>query len=160
MWVYSTSRSNIGGTSMKTRDILKAGQSFINQWMQRKEALEALMDQEESAAVKYLLQIQIADTEEKIINTQKKLDLGKRDWEFEMDRNSAEVNAHWEKIRKDGCSYIKMEPRGITDEIERLLSEYGSFSGTPEQDQEKKNDVYFAVKAHIQFIRTRYNKKS
>ena len=118
------------------------------------------MAQEDSHAVQYLLQIQITDTEDKIANTHKKLELGRRDWESEMDRHSAEVNCHQKKIFDDAFSLFNKEPLGITDKMKALVKELADFDGTPEQIQEKKNDVYFELKAHIQFIRTRYNKKS
>lgn len=112
-----------------------------------------------SASVQYLLQIQLDDAEDKITNTKRKLELAYRDWEAEMDRQSAEVNMHQKKIFNDAFSYLDKEPLGITNKMKSKLKELGDFTGTPEQIQEKKNEVYFELKAHIQFIRTRYNKK-
>ena len=106
---------------MRTRDIIKSGEAFLLQWNRRKETLEAFMAQEDSHAVQYLLQIQITDTEDKIANTHKKLELGRRDWESEMDRHSAEVNCHQKKIFDDAFSLFNKEPLGITDKMKALV---------------------------------------
>lgn len=145
---------------MKTRDKITAGERFHDQWMARKEKLEAFLDSEESPATKFLLQIAIGENDDKIVNTRKHLAASRREWEYEMDRESTEVNAHQQQIFSDAFTYLNKEPMAITEKMKALLDSIAKFEGTPEQLQERKNDVYFELKAHIQFIRTRYNKKA
>ena len=102
-------------------------------------------------AMLILLAIEKVTYTERINQIVPKLEQLKKQYAVEFEKESAEVNVQMEKVIENAKKYIGQEPLAISAKIADCIArtEEGAM------DQERKNDIYFALKGHVNFFKTK-----
>ena len=104
--------------------------------------------------VKMLVEDYKSRCEERISSVSARLESLRTKRIAELEAQSAECNARLDFILKEAATWKGKEPKAITEAMEIAC---GLFE--PYMDQEKKNELYFAVKGHLKFLNDTYQDK-
>lgn len=118
---------------------------------------ELEQNKNDKATLEFLLDIQKLEFEDRVKNTEARLEQIKKQFLIEFELQSAEANSKIEVVIFDAQKYIGKEPKNITDKIQPLIDMWDA--SKPYMEQEKKNDLYFELKAHLKFLKETYQKK-
>lgn len=134
---------------------IKEGENILAGYSEALEKMRALEEKkDDKAMLHFLVEIFRADYEGKCLSVATRLARLKKDQVFEFERRSAEANMNIEKILTRTKEYVGKEPKSVTSKMEALYLEYKPF-----MEQGRKNEIFFELKGHIDFLKNTYQDK-
>lgn len=141
---------------MKLKQQIKEGEKLLDIYIRRINQIDdGLVDDKDAPnfrAIGFLLNCEKERLLERAKEIEKRLVGLRRQWEQEMDVQAAEANMHMDKIIMDATSFIGHEPVGVTSLLQPLIVEFIDMHDGKRVDQERKNEIYMALKGHVNFL--------
>lgn len=134
---------------------IKQGETIL---AEHKEALSKMKHLEEKkddrAMLLFLVDIFKADYEGRCLSVETRLARLKKERLLEFERMSAESNMNMSKVLTRAKEFFGKDPKSVTAKMESLYHEYKPF-----MEQERKNEIFFELKGHIDFLTKTYQNK-
>ena len=142
---------------MSLKQSIEHGEALLKNYG---DTLSTLVDIEKNydneKAVRFLISIQKIEFEDRAENVKKRLAKIRKEYIFQFEKDSAEANVGLWAIVVVAKKYIGQEPRTITDLLAPLIKYY--YDNKDNFSQEERNDLYFKLKGHINFLKKTYKK--
>ena len=105
--------------------------------------------------LRVLAKIAKSEFSERIDSIQKKLSALNKQYMIEFEKDSAVANKNINSIILKARQYIGKEPLGVSSKIAEAVKKIEADNF---MDQESKNDIYFELSAHIDFLKNKVKK--
>jgi hypothetical protein len=135
---------------------IQQGEQMLTEYNGILEKIKTLQEvKDDKAMLEFLLDIQKLEIESRALNVSAKLAKLKNDYALQFERDSAICNISIDKLIAEGMKFTSTigYPEAIINKIRTLISAWNI-----DLDQEKKNDIYFELKAAIDFLNNDYKK--
>lgn len=97
------------------------------------------------------------DLEGKADESEKKLERLRKQYEVEFEKNSYVVNSQIDWLVSNVSDWIGGEPVSVTDRVSDVVAAYEKEKAG--MSQEQRNEIYFELKRHYDFLTKVYNPK-
>lgn len=139
----------------KLEQEIKEGEAVLAGHREALDKMKLLEDRKDDKGMLFLLvDIFKSDYEGKCLSIQTRLAMLKREQVMEFERRSAESNMNMDKILTRTKEFFGKDPKSVTAKMEALYHEYKPF-----MEQGRKNEIFFELKGHIDFLTKTYQKK-
>lgn len=142
---------------MTLRQKIRSNESKLKTYIEFLDTITLIQEnKDDKAAIEFLVKCQILDFESRIKNVKENLEKDKKVYIVEFEKQSAECNFLIQDVVREVCKWIGREPLGVTENIKPLTDKFKKDAFWSELSQEERNDVYFELKGHLNFLKNVY----
>ena len=142
---------------MSLKQNIDHGEALLKNYSDTLTTLEDIeKNYDNEKAVRFLISIQKIEFEDRVANVKKRLAKIQKEYIFQFEKDSAEANSGLEPIIEAAKKYVGQEPLSITNLLLPLIKYH--FENKDNFSQEERNDLYFKMKGHINFLKKTYKK--
>lgn len=141
---------------MTLRQVIKESETKLKTYKDFVDTIEMLnVNKNDKKTLEFLLGIQKLELESKIMNVEGRLAKAKKDRLWEMEQQSSECLVKIGGVVLEAKKYVGQDPVGVTDKLLPLIDRFRNDGVWMSMSQEERNDVYFELKGHLNFLKTR-----
>lgn len=134
---------------------IKTGEGFLKAYRETLAKMQTLNEKKDDKATLYfLLDLIKSEYEGKCLSVETRLLQLKKEQVLEFERMSAESNMNMSKVLTRAKEFFGRDPKSVTAKMESLYHEYKPF-----MNQGRKNEIFFELKGHIDFLTKTYQNK-
>lgn len=143
---------------MTTKQSIEYGENLLREQRSILEKIILLQEsKDDKRTLEFLLEYLRLDLEGKADESEKKLERLRKQYEVEFEKNSYVVNSQIDWLVSNVSDWIGGEPVSVTDRVSDVVAAYEKEKAG--MSQEQRNEIYFELKRHYDFLTKVYNPK-
>ena len=141
---------------MTTKQSIEYGENLLREQRITLERIELLKEsKDDKKTLEFLLEYLRLDIAGRIADSERRIVGLKRQYEVEFEKNSYVVNSELDGLISDVEGWIGKEPVSVTEKIAMVVEAYHREKA--QMSQEQRNEIYFELKRHYDFLTKVYN---